>query len=321
MQFPCDIACQPAQQRAAAGQQHAGGGYIRCQFGRGAFQHIAGGSGNAGGQLLHRLIEIAGVDNAAGRQVRLPRMTAHLHNTLKFAFSAAGHLLFQLLGSQRADGDLEFFLHILGDAVVKGVARHRQAGRLDPAAHADDSNIGGAAADVHDHAAVRLAYLQTGTERSGHRLIYQKDLPGPCRHDGFHHSVRFNAGDCGRYADGDARLEEAGAADLVDKPHDQLICHAVVLYNAVTQRAHKVDMGGRAAHHLQCGVPHCNDGVGAGVHRADGRLAENHTLLLGRNDDRGRAQINSDVVLFHGSFSIAKLVLPLSAGVAASFKR
>ena len=95
----------------------------------------------------------------------------------------------------------------------------------------------------------------------------------------------------------------------------------MVLYNAVTQRAHKVDMGGRAAHHLQGGVPHCNDGVGAGVYRADGRLAEHHTLLLGRNDDRGRAQINSDVVLFHGSFSIAKLVLPLSAGAAASFKR
>ena len=50
----------------------------------------------------------------------------------------------------------EFFLHILGDAVVKGVARHRQAGRLDPASHADDSNIGGAAADVHDLSLIHI---------------------------------------------------------------------------------------------------------------------------------------------------------------------
>ena len=60
VQLTRNITCQPAQQRAAAGQQHAGTGYIGCQFGRGAFQHIAGGRGNAGGQLLHRLVQIGG---------------------------------------------------------------------------------------------------------------------------------------------------------------------------------------------------------------------------------------------------------------------
>ena len=93
-----------------------------------------------------------------------------------------------MLGGQRADGDLVFFLHVLGNAAVKGVARHRQAGGLDPPAHADDRNVGGAAADVHDHAAVGLADLQARAQRRCHRLVHKVDLPGARRHDGLHNA-------------------------------------------------------------------------------------------------------------------------------------
>ena len=229
-------------------------------------------------------------------------MAAHLHNTLKLAAGAAGHLLFQLFGSQRPNGNLILFLDILGDAVIKGVARHRQAGGLDPAAHADDGNIGGATANIHDHAAVGLANLQPGPQRGSYRLIHQKYLLGSRRHDGLHNGVRLNAGDGRGHADRNARFEDAGAADLIDEPYDQFVRHAVILDDAIPQRAYQVDMGGRAAHHFQGFVPHCNDGVGAGIHRADGRLAEHNALLLRRNNDGGRPQVDSDVILFHGLF-------------------
>ena len=67
VELPCNIAGQAAQQGPAAGEQHAGGGNICRQLRRGAFQHVAGRGGNAGGKLLHRLIQIAGVDKAARR--------------------------------------------------------------------------------------------------------------------------------------------------------------------------------------------------------------------------------------------------------------
>ena len=160
-------------------------------------------------------------------------MAAHLHNTLKLAAGAAGYLLFQLFGSQRSNGNLILFLDILGDAVIKGVARHRQAGGLDPAAHADDGNIRGATANIHDHAAVGLANLQPGPQRGGYRLIHQKHLLGSRRHDGLHNGVRLNAGDGRWHADRNARFEDAGAADLIDEPHDQFVRHAVILDDAI----------------------------------------------------------------------------------------
>ena len=250
VQLARDIPGQPAQQRAASCQQNAGAGHIRRQLGRGAFQHVAGCVGNTGGQLLHGFVQVAGIDDAPRGQVRLPRVAAHLHNALKLAPGAAGDLLFQLLGGQRADGDLVFFLHVLGNAAVKGVARHRQAGGLDPPAHADDRNVGGAAADVHDHAAVGLADLQARAQRRRHRLVHKVDLPGARRHDGLHNGVRFDAGDGRGHADRNARLEDARAADLIDKPDDQLVRHAVVLDDAVPQRAHQVNVRGCAAHHF-----------------------------------------------------------------------
>mgnify|MGYP006899995314 CR=1 FL=1 len=226
------------------------------------------------------------------------------HHALKLAFGAAGHLLFQGFCRQRTDGDLEFFLHILGNAAVKGVACHRHAGGFYTATHADDGNVGGSAADVHDHAAVGFANLQTGTQGSGNRLVHQKDLLGPGPHDRLDHGVSLDAGNLRGHADRDAGFEDAGTADLVDKADDELIGHAMVLDDAIPQGAHKVDIGGRTAHHLQGFVPHRNDGIGASIHRADGRLAEDDALFFGSYDNGSSSQINTDVILLHLRFSV-----------------
>ena len=101
-----------------------------------------------------------------------------------------------------------------------------------------------------ENAAVGLADLQARAQRRCHRLVHKVDLPGARRHDGLHNGVRLDAGDGRRHADRNARLEDARAADLIDKPDDQLVRHAVVLDDAVPQRAHQVNVRGCAAHHF-----------------------------------------------------------------------
>ena len=98
-----------------------------------------------------------------------------------------------------------------------------------------------------------LAIVTNGVaraQRRRHRLVHKVDLPGARRHDGLHNGVRLDAGDGRRHADRNARLENARATDLIDKPDDQLVRHAVVLDDAVPQRAHQVNVRGCAAHHF-----------------------------------------------------------------------
>ena len=177
MQFPGQVTGQSAQQRTAAGEQHARGGHICRQFRRGAFQHRPGGGHDPRGQLLNRFVEIMGIDQTPCREIGLPGMAAYFHDTLEFALGTAGHLFFQGLRRQRADGDLILFLDKLGNAAVKGIARHRNAGSAHPSAHTDDRNVGGTAADIHHHTAMGLPDLQAGAQRGSDRLIHQEDLP------------------------------------------------------------------------------------------------------------------------------------------------
>ena len=95
-----------------------------------------------------------------------------------------------------------------------------------------------------------LADLQSRAQRRRHRLVHKVDLFGARRHDGLHNGVRLDAGDGRGHADRNARLEDARAADLIDKPDDQLVRHAVVLDDAVPQRAHQINVRRRAAHHF-----------------------------------------------------------------------
>ena len=61
------------------------------------------------------------------------------------------------------------------DVLIHLVARNANAARRHDAAEAGDGNLSGAAADVHDHAAVRLTYRKAGSDRCGHRLLDKAD--------------------------------------------------------------------------------------------------------------------------------------------------
>ncbi len=75
--------------------------------------------------------------------------------------------------------------------------------------------------------------------------------------------------------------------------------HAVVLDDAVPQRADQLNIGGHPSHHTQGLVAHRHNGPGTGIHRADAGLGKDDALFFGGNDDGGRPQINADVLLLH----------------------
>ncbi len=102
------------------------------------------------------------------------------------------------------------------------VARHPHTGGFDLAAQAQHGDIGGAAADVDDHPAVRHGDVDAGAEGCGDRLINEVDLTRTGSHDGLHHSVALDAGDGGRHTDGHTGLDHVGAVDLIDEAADEL---------------------------------------------------------------------------------------------------
>ena len=74
---------------------------------------------------------------------------------------------------------LNFFLNILGNALVKSVAGDRQAGGAHPPTHADHGDIRGAAADINHHAAHGLADIQPCAKGGGDRLIHKETCRAP----------------------------------------------------------------------------------------------------------------------------------------------
>ena len=147
-----------------------------------------GGSADLLTQHHHRLVEVAGgnihLDGQAGQQAA----ALHLHRLVKISLlGAAGDVLFQLLCGTLADGNAELVADMLQDLVIIVVARHTDTGGLDLAAQRQDSDIGGAAADINDHPAIGLGDVDAGTQCSGNGLIDQVDLTGTGGHHGLHH--------------------------------------------------------------------------------------------------------------------------------------
>ena len=191
---------------------------------------------------------------------------------------------------------------MLQDLVIIVVARHTDTGCLDLAAQRQDSDIGGAAADINDHPAIGLGDVDAGTQCSGNGLIDQVDLTSTGGHHGLHHGIALNAGDGSGHADSHPGLDHVGAVHLIHKPADQLPGHGVVADDAVLQREDGGNVVGGAAYHGQGLVARLQHGVLAGVHGHHAGLVEHHALALLRDDDGSRTQVDADIVLCHKSF-------------------
>ena len=81
-----------------------------------------------------------------------------------------------LLGRLLADQQLVLALDVVDDRLVELVAADADRLRDDDPAERDDRDLAGAAADVDDHRAGRLADRQAGADRRRHRLLDQVGL-------------------------------------------------------------------------------------------------------------------------------------------------
>ena len=68
--------------------------------------------------------------------------------------------------------------YVLHDGLVELVAGDLDGGGLHDAGQGDDRDVGGAAADVHDHVAVGLGDVDARADGGGHGLLNQIDPPG-----------------------------------------------------------------------------------------------------------------------------------------------
>ena len=216
---------------------------------------------------------------------------------------AAGHVLFQLFGGALANGNAVLVAHELEDLFVVVVAGHAHTGGLDLTAQTQHCNIGGAAADVDDHAALRLGDVDAGTESGGNGLVDQIHLTGTGGHHSFHHSIALDAGDRSRHADCHPGLDHMGVVYLLDKAADQLTGHGVVADNAVFQRKDRGNIVRGAAHHGQSLIADFQHGVFARVHCHNAGLVEYNALPRLCDDDGGGTKVDTDIVLCH-KFSV-----------------
>ena len=99
-------------------------------------------------------------------------------------------------------------MHLAGvgdDLLVHLVAGGADRGADDDAAERDHGDLRRAAADVHDHAAVRLHDRQAGADRGRHRLFDQVGRAGAGVERGVVHGALLDLGDAAGDADDDAR--------------------------------------------------------------------------------------------------------------------
>src|SRR5262249_39777328 len=151
-------------------------------------------------------------------------------------------------------------------------------------------------ADVHDHVAGGRVNGEAHADRSGNGLGNQHDLARPGPLGGIDHRALFHLGDARGHADDDARPhQELVVLDTADELAQQVLGDLEVRDDAVLERAHRVDLVGRAAQHLlRLGA----DGEHAAVPFVDGDhggLVQDDAAAFHENQGVGGSKIDRNV--------------------------
>jgi len=190
--------------------------------------------------------------------------------------------------------------HVADDGLVHLVAPGAHRGGVGEAAQREHGNLGGAAADVHHHAADRLGHRHVSADRGGHRLEDQVDVAGARVGGGIADRAAFDRGRARGHADHDLGVAEHRllAVHLLDEVLDHLLGDFDVGDHAVAQRADRLDaIRGLAHHHLRI-VTHRLDAADA-VDRLDRhhrRLVEHDPLVLHIDQRVGSAEVDRHVL-------------------------
>ena len=292
-----DQLVQTAQQCAAARQGDAVVDDVGAQFRRGALQRLLDGAGDLHQALQQSLAHILGVnDDVLGQAVhQIAALDLHGHFGVQGVSRA--DLDLDLLGSALTDEQVVLALDERDDGLVEHVACHPDAAGCHDAAQRDDSDLGRAAADVHDHTAGGLADGQACTDGRSHGLLDDGDLTGTGLQGRLTHRTALDFRHAGRDADDHAGAgEHAVAAGLLEEVLQHIGGDVKVGDDAVLQGADSHDAAGGAADDGLSLSAHAAHFVVLGVHGHDRGFTHDDALALHVNEGIGSTEIDTNIL-------------------------
>ncbi|CAN3975335.1 Spondin, partial [Dysosmobacter welbionis] len=165
-------------QAAAARHDDAVGGDVRHQLRRRPFQYGVDGLHDPLHRLLKGIHHLRGADGDHLGQAGQQAAALHVHGLLLVLGEDTADLLLHLLSGALAHQQVVLAAHVLDHGLVQLVAGDLDGGALHHAGQGDDSDVRGAAADVHHHVTVGLGDVDASADGCGHRFFNEVDLPG-----------------------------------------------------------------------------------------------------------------------------------------------
>src|SRR5208282_2847331 len=162
-----------------------------------------------------------------------------------------------LFGGAFADQQVVLAFEVVGDGLVHLIAGHGDGTGIDDAGKRDDSDVGGAAADVDNHVSRRFGDGKPGADGCHHGLFDEVDFASFGAIGGVFNRALFHLGNLRRYPDHDARMHQhLAVVRLLDEVVQHLLGDLEVVDNAVFHRLDSDD--GRLVDH---------DALAASVHQ------------------------------------------------------
>ena len=197
------------------------------------------------------------------------------------------------------DEDVMALADILHHGLGEGVTGHLDGGGLHDAGQGDDSDVGGAAADVDHHVAVGLGDVNAGADGGSQRLLDQVHPAGTGLNAGVDDGTLFDLGDAGGHANDQTGLEQADGGHLADELTEHTLGHIVVGNDALTEGTDGHDIAGGTAQHLLGIGAHLQQLAGVLVQGDHGGLPQDDALILYKDQYAGGTKVDADVFCKH----------------------
>ncbi len=244
--------------------------------------------------------------SSAPRQAGGDVLAAYLVGDLLLQRVGAADGYLDLLGGAVADLHAVHVAHVVDDGVVHLVAGDGQRLQRDKLAQAQDGHARGAAADVDDHDADRLADLQPRADGAGLALRDGVDLARAGVDGAVLDGLLLDGRDAAGHADDHARAHAPGAwLHLLDEVAQQDFGDLEVGDDAVLERPDGPDVLRRALDHAlgfvaDSAAVHGHDGgVAVDLDGDDGGLHQHHALARHADERVGGAQVDAQVQRAH----------------------
>ena len=294
----CDTPVEALEQRAATGQHDALVHDVRHQLRRRLLDRVLDGLHDLGDRGLDGLADLVRGDLHRARQAG-QQVAAAERDALLIVGAGVGRADGDLdvLGRSLADQQIELTTTVRDDVLVQLITADADAARDHDAAEADDSDLRGAATDVHDEAAGGLADGQAGTDGRRHGLLDESRPAGT--------SVECRVPDGALFHFRDARRDAQQHPGPRDQAHpvvhllhevlDHLLRDIEVADDPIPEWPHGDDARGRPADHplgLGTDLQHL---LGARIDGDHAGLADDDAPAPNVDQGVGRPEIDTDV--------------------------